>query len=698
MAKLWVLPDYYNELSTIAINGGGNRTISQIFSDLKALDPTINAFIITYSSGSYYFVKGYTIDFSNNYIVHIADNTLFGPTSSYGRIVGMQDGRGCSRSYSGYLYVNNTLTPWSNTTYPAQQIRNNITYNCIQYQISGSEPITTSPIVCVYADSVYLNDVQTPTYTWKPFSQLSGNDGQFLMDLTTIDESIIGDGETLTFVTDETKVNVMSRTNLYNLAVNMLDGQEYTIAYCGDNYLTMKRRTDVTAAGTDIYVTLKFYFRSDTAIFTSGEYRLRMVGDYPHVTYWLSMIYDANNEVAAPLLLGGTWYVASTSWNYTFGGESLPSETQLSALYIWLQDNGNAQSGTPYGTGTTDNGGDPEGNRQQDHIITPSLPTCGGLDLGLVTLYRPDAGQLATIASFLWSDNVLDNFKKYFNNFADNIISLYSLPFTPSGLPTKTFTAGKMTSSVTGVEYCTTRFFDIDMGQVEIKNKWGSYLDYSPYTKIEIYLPYLGNHTLDTDELMSPARMDGSMPDKQGTVLSLVYRLDILTGVIVALIKVRVYTKTGSYTDEIRYQFSGKVGSTTPLTGATYANMVNAILSAGAGLATTIATGGLTAPLTAAAAVTGTVQASKPSVERIGAISGDASMLATNVPYVCISVPNKPYLDQQEIYTGFPSYKAGTLGSFEGFTQVIEAHVEGISCTEEERTLILKWLKEGVII
>ena len=546
-------------------------------------------------------------------------------------------------------------------------------------------------------NQLFANTI-VPAITWLPFERLAGNDGQFQMDLTTIDASIIGDGETITFVTDNTKVNVIQRTNLYNLAVNMLDGQEYTIAYCGDNYLTMKRRTDVIAAGTDIYITLKFYFRSDTAIFTSGEYRLRMVGDYPHVTYWLSMIYDEENEVAAPLLLGGTWYVASDSWNYTFGGESLPSNEQMRALYIWLQDNGNAQSNTPYGTGTTDNGGDPEGDRQQDHITTPSLPSCGGLDLGLVTLYRPDAGQLASIAAFLWSDNVLDNFKKYFNNFADNILSLYSLPFTPSGLPTKTFTVGKMTSSVTGVEYCTTRFFDIDMGQVEIKNKWGSYLDYSPYTKIEIYLPYLGNHTLDTDELMSPARMDGSMPDKQGTVLSLVYRLDILTGVIVALIKVRVYTKTGGYTDEIRYQFSGKVGSTTPLTGATYANMVNAILSAGAGLATTIATGGLTAPLTAAAAVTGTVQASKPNVERIGAISGDASMLATNVPYVCISVPNKPFLDQQEIYTGFPSYKSGTLGSFEGFTQVIEAHVEGISCTEEERTLILKWLKEGVII
>ena len=700
MGELYIFPTSYTPSSELDFRDYNNihhtRTIQTVINSVRNSLGAYKAFFIV--PGTYYGAISYHLvapfNFSNDEIKCVdKDNT----DSTY-----IQNNlfAGVNLISGSALDCYNYGTGDNNLYFSSSQNLQSTTVNNITYKGYAGLQLPTILVLPDYNGTVYLNDtnVTPPVFTWAPFERLTGNNGQFQMDLTTIDASIIGDGETITFVSDDTKVNVIQRTNLYNLAVNMLDGQEYTIAYCGDNYLTMKRRTDVIAAGTDIYITLKFYFRSDTLIFTSDEYRLRMVGDFPHVTYWLSMIYDEENEVAAPLLLGGTWYVASDSWNYTFGGEPLPSETQLSALYIWLQDNGNAQSNNPYGTGTTDNGGDPEGNRQQDHITAAPLPTCSGFDLGLVTLYRPDAGQLANIAAFLWSDNVLDNFKKYFNNFADNILSLYSLPFTPSGLPTKTFTVGKMTSEVTGVEYCTVRFFDIDMGQVEIKNKWGSYLDYSPYTKIEIYLPYLGNHTLDTDELMSPARMDGSMPDKQGTVLSLVYRLDILTGVIVAMIKVRVYTKTGGYTDEIRYQFSGKVGSTTPLTGATYANMVNAILSAGAGLATTIATGGLTAPLTAAAAVTGTVQASKPNVERIGAISGDASMLATNVPYVCISVPNKPYLDQQEIYTGFPSYKAGTLGSFEGFTQVIEAHVEGISCTEEERTLILKWLKEGVII
>lgn len=535
-----------------------------------------------------------------------------------------------------------------------------------------------------------------PDYVWEPFEHLTGNECQFQLDLSQISADVIGDGQTQTGDPDPSHFTIIPRSSLYNMSINMLDGQEYTIAYCGDNYLTCTKRTVVGTQSTIIYLTLKFYFRSDTLIYTCPEIAITRIGTTAPNDYYLSIIYDEENEVAAPDLINEINVLGSNV--YYYNNFSLPSETQLSALYIWLLDNGNVQSNDPYGTGSTDNGGDPEGNRLQDHITDSQLPTCGGLELGFVTLYRPTDTQLSQISSFLWSDNVLDNFKKYFNNFADNILSLYALPFTPSSLPTKTFKVGNMTSEITNVEYCTVRYFDIDMGQVEIKNQWGSYLDYSPYTKIEVYLPYLGLHSLDTDELMSPTRLDGSMPDRQGTVLTLTYRLDILTGIIVAKIKVRVYKRNGSYTDEIRYQFSGRVGSICPLTGETYAGFIQTAAVEFTGLVSTIASGGLAAPMAGAAAVTATVAAQKPTVERVGAVSGDPSMLATNVPYICITVPNKPLLENQQRFTGFPSYKAGLLSSFSGYTEVIEAHVEGISCTEEERTKILQYLKEGVIL
>lgn len=536
-----------------------------------------------------------------------------------------------------------------------------------------------------YLDNWFNNQYEEPpAYIWHSWPQLAGNAGMFLMNLSTIDDTLIDDGETAYETFDPTGFNIVPQSELYPLVTNLLNGQESKIIFCGDNYVTATRRSTYVNNILTIYVTLKFYFRSDIRIYTTPE--LTVYSDDPEISRdYFSIIFDADNEVAAPDIIQ-VW----PSGKIGINEYNLPSETEMGALWIWLQDNGTYRERvSPYDTGTTDNGGDPGVPAPQDHITDTDPPTLSGLNNGIVTLYRPTEEQLTQISAFLWSDNVLDNFKKYFNNFADNLLNLYILPYTPAGLNTKTFKVGNMTSDITDVEFCTQRFHDIPMGSVNIEKLWDCYLDFAPYTKLEIYLPYLGMHSLDIDEFMCPTRMDGTLQRGLGSVLSLTYRLDILTGVIVAKVKLN---------GDVRYQFEGRVGANIPLTGQTYASMVQGIVTAGAGLISTIATGGLTAPMSAAAAVAGTVNAAKPSVERVGNISGDASMLCTNEPYIVISRPNKPKLINQARYTGFPSYKTDTIGNFEGFTQVIDAHIDGISCTEEERAMILSLLKEGVIL
>lgn len=538
---------------------------------------------------------------------------------------------------------------------------------------------------------IFDNIVPPITYNWQSVSHLTGNNGQFNMQLSQLDASIIGDGSTAASSTDPEKYSLSNQSSIYNMLVNIANNEETTIAYCGGNYCTATRRFVAGTAYDLIYFTLKFYFRSDTLIYTSPEINVRADHNNDRL---FSMIFDSENEIAALDLITTIEGVNGIFYN----NSALPSDEQMRALYIWLQDNGETHTG-PYDSGTTDNGGDPSTPRPQDHITPSTLPTKGGLNTGLFTLYLPTDAQMSQIAAFLWSDNVLDNFKKYFNNFADNILACYSLPYTPANLSTKAFKVGNMVSdTITNVAYSQIRCFDIDMGSVTVKKLWDSYLDFAPFTKAEIYLPFIGLHSLDIDEIMCPTRLDGSVPDRLGTVLSLTYRLDILTGVVVAMLKVRVYTASGGYTDEIRYQFTGKVGYSIPLTGQTYANMAQGIVTALAGVATTIATGGLTAPMTAAAAVVGTVQASKPNVERIGNISGDASMLASNVPYLILTSPNKPELIGQDKFTGFPSYKSGKLSEFSGYTEVLDAHVEGMNATDTEKEMILNMLKGGVII
>ena len=185
-----------------------------------------------------------------------------------------------------------------------------------------------------------------PTYNWQPFAHLAGNSGQFQMDLSTLDASIIGDGETANSTSDHTKYTISSQSSIYNMLVNVLDNQETTVAYCGDNYMTVTRRYVAGTAVNLIYFTLKFYFRSGTLIYTSPEFDV----DADHSNdRLLSIIYDTTHQVAALDLIT----TLSGTDGIFYNNSALPNDTVLSAMYIWLQDNGVVHTG-PYDTGTTD--------------------------------------------------------------------------------------------------------------------------------------------------------------------------------------------------------------------------------------------------------------------------------------------------------------------------------------------------------
>jgi len=697
MAGFFVLPENYKsnnvELYDFGTQAIFTKSISSILANLHFINPNFNAFVIGVVAGKRQYIRPFVIDFSNDYQLHICDETYFNWSNNY--IAGIQNYHGVDTSGSGrtYEYYNGTLRQTTGSSFNlSDRTVNGINYAYASSSKTETTPISEAPIVAVYTDEhVWVNGEEQSLYNWKPVPYLSGNDNQFYLSLSEIDETIIGDGFTPVQIQDGSKFVLNESSNISRLLANIPNNTETVLAYSGNNYMTVTRRwSEGIAPYNNIFFTFKLYSDDGTLMYATPEIG---VSDPAVPRKYLSFIIDNDNEVGAFDII--TYNQNNGTYVYNNMPSPDPSAADMYEIWLWLSGSGSGDpEDDPYNTGSTDNGGDAGNPRPQDHISDTPAPTLSGLNLGVITLYQPDDTELLKIADFLWSDDVLDNFKKYFNNFADNILALYILPFTPANLPTKIFKVGKLASDdsdLQAVKYCTQRFYDIDMGSVNIDRRWGSYLDYSPYTKIEVYLPYCGLHSLDIDELMSPAKMNGTLPLEQGCTLSLIYRLDILTGAIVAKIFVN---------DDIRYQFTGKVGSNIPLTGQTYSNWLGSIITAGASAAVTIASGGMTAPLVAgsAASVAGTVMAQKPTVESIGNISGDASMLATNIPYVRISSPNKPLLENQEVFTGYPSYKSGTVGSFSGYTEFIDVHVEGISCTDEERVEIISILRNGVII
>lgn len=352
----------------------------------------------------------------------------------------------------------------------------------------------------------------------------------------------------------------------------------------------------------------------------------------------------------------------------------------------------------PYadGPGGTSSSGGGQGTLSlptSDPISIPALPTLSAVDTGLITLFNPSLAEIKSLANYLWGPLFdLDTLKKMFANPMDAILGLSIVPLSiPSG-GVRRLTIGNID---TGISLTTAagQYVEVDCGSIQIDEVWGGYLDYAPYTKCSIYLPYVGTHPLSIDDIM-------------GKTLQVVYHCDILSGACIALIK------SGS---SVLYSFIGQLASSIPITAVNYTNVINGILQIAGTVGTMVASGGFSAPLAAqkagfagaytaghflgaGASVAQDAISMKPEVERSGSVSGTGGMLGVQVPYLIFEFPNQAIPESQNNFMGYPSFVTVQLGSISGYTEVEHIHLENIPCTDEEQQEILGFLESGVIL
>lgn len=340
----------------------------------------------------------------------------------------------------------------------------------------------------------------------------------------------------------------------------------------------------------------------------------------------------------------------------------------------------------PYGPGgdtgddeTEGTGGEGTYDDTTEQVDVPDLPTLSATDSGFLTLYNPSLAQLQALGSYMWSPLFdLDTFKKLFSDPMGAILGLAIVPVVPPVSGSVSVVLGNVDSGIT-MPLVSSQYVSVNLGTVTIEPYWGAYLDYSPYTTVEIYLPFIGSKRLDADDVM-------------GHTIGVTYQIDLLSGACVALV-----TVDGS----VMYQYIGQCSSSVPITGNDLTNVINGALSiAGAigGAATIIGSGGATSP-----AVFGAISVSahavmgcKPRVEKSGATSGMGGMLAVGKPYVTITRPRQALPANQNRYTGYPSFITRTLGTLSGYTEVLTAHLEGMTCTDQEKQQITQLLSQGV--
>lgn len=168
--------------------------------------------------------------------------------------------------------------------------------------------------------------------------------------------------------------------------------------------------------------------------------------------------------------------------------------------------------------------------------------------------------------------------------------------------------------------------------EFNIKRFFNSYLDFEPYTKIKIYMPYIGNVDLPVDYIM-------------GKNIELFYDINYIDGSVLALIKL-----TQEYGGHIVLTTSGSIGINIPVAKSdAQANTMSAmksIASLGLGIATAGATGGVGSALmtgvqgAVSTALSNTRQTTatmdRPSAEHTRAISSSPYLIyerpITNMP------------------------------------------------------------------
>lgn len=313
-----------------------------------------------------------------------------------------------------------------------------------------------------------------------------------------------------------------------------------------------------------------------------------------------------------------------------------------------------------------------------DSIDFPSLPTLSAVGTGFVTLYIPTATQLSNLANYMWNGDVqtLDFWRKIVADPIDLILGLNIIPVALPSAGGKNVTVGGVSTDVY-MTYTSTQYVEIDCGSLTVPEFYGAYLDYAPYTKFDLYLPYCGTHPLIADEIV-------------GKTIHIKYHVDALSGACIA------YVKCG---DSVLYEFSGNVCAQIPVTANQFGDMVRSAISIASAIGTMVATDGATAPMTIGAiASAGTNSMGlKPTVEKSGAIGGMAGQLGIQKPYLIITRPSLCVPRDQNAYMGYPSFVTVLLGDLDGYNEISSIHLENVPATDSELSEIENLLKGGVL-
>lgn len=313
-----------------------------------------------------------------------------------------------------------------------------------------------------------------------------------------------------------------------------------------------------------------------------------------------------------------------------------------------------------------------------DGGITPTIiPPTDGLGTGMNNVYNPTKAEMQEFNGFLWSNDFIDTIKKILNDPMQAVIALQIVYVTPPTESGHTIVVGSIDTEVSS-DIVTSQYVSIDCGSVSIPEYFKDYTDYSPYTQVSCYLPFIGFVQLDTDDIV-------------GSTVNIKYTVDLFTGSCLAEI-----TVTKGNMSAVLYTFNGNCAVQLPLTSATHSSIVGTLTGVSTALLG-ISTGN---PLLALGGIASAgMSYAKNDISRSGSLGSNAGAMGIKKPYILVRRPVAYNAERYNEYIGIPSNKTVVLSSLTGYTRVQETHVENIAgATDREKDMILAALKQGVIL
>lgn len=520
-----------------------------------------------------------------------------------------------------------------------------------------------------------------PERNFEPVSYFKGNKTFFQMSMIKANET--NSGELVTDALPYYFDRILSGDDLHALAHQLPVGEERFFAYTdNDNYVGIVRDGVDAVNGRTTY-TLNFY---TDGVFTNYVTYICNNSD----KYHFSFLIDKTNNIARPSVIHEYRPVGRYLEFYDYNTESsiYITDAHMQEWYEWLSTSTDTEIPDPYSFGgNSETTSSTTGNyeRNGDVVSVPSLPSFNSSSLGFFRAYLGNVENYDTISdlsNYLWSNNFdLDTFKKLFTNPIQAVLSIHLIPLAISSTELgHSVHLGNINTGL-NMQPVEKQFIELDCGTLKVSEYFGSYLDYSPYTRLSLYLPFVGVVPLSIDEIM-------------GKTIGIKYHIDLYTGACVAFV---------TADNLVLYHFSGMCAVNVPITSADASAMASSAISIGNTVATAVATymtGGAMAPLIvpSLANTVSNVVSSKPHTQRSGSLSSSVGFIDNPIPYIILEIPEQCHPEDLNKFRGYPTYATFTLEELNGYTEVEEVHLENMTCTEREVQEIETLLKGGVIL